>query len=95
MDASDGELGSISDFIVDDELWVVRYMVIDTGGWLPGRKVLVSPDWVKDVAWSDSAVSVDLSQSQIEGCPEYDPSKPVNRRYEVRLYDYYGRPGYW
>jgi hypothetical protein len=91
----DDACGTVKDFLVDDEYWVVRYLVLDTGNWLPGRKVILAPAWVKDVTWADRKVIVDLSQEQIKGSPEFNPDEPVNRQYEVRLYDYYGRPKYW
>jgi hypothetical protein len=93
--ASDGEIGHVDDFIVDTEKWVLRYLLIDTRNWLPGRKVLVAPNWVGRVDWTDRLVNLDLNRQQVEDSPEFDPSLPLNREYEIRLYDYYGRPGYW
>jgi hypothetical protein len=93
--AKDGEIGHVYDYVVDDENWVVRYLAIDTGKWLPGKKVLVSPQWLESVSWSDGEVATNLTRDQIQGGPEYDFSAPVNRDYEGRLYDYYGRPVYW
>lgn len=93
--ALDGEFGHVADFIVDDQSWVIRYMVVDTRNWLPGRKVLVSPTLVDEVNWGPASVAVALTKEAIRNSPEYDASAPVNREYEVRLYDYYGRPRYW
>lgn len=93
--ATDGDIGHVEEFIVQDDVWVIRYMVIDTHNWLPGRKVLVSPLWITSIRWDERAVHVDLTQEAIKNGPEYDPSQPVNRDYEVRLYDFYGRPRYW
>ena len=73
----------------------MRYLVVDTRNWLPGRKVLVSPDWVDAVDWSERKVHVGLTKEGVENSPEFDPNAPVNRRYEEMLYDYYGRPKYW
>jgi sporulation protein YlmC with PRC-barrel domain len=95
IQTTDGEIGHVEDFVVDSELWIIRYMVIDTRDWLPGRKVLVAPQWVRDISWPESQVEVDLTRAEIKDSPEYDPSIPVNRGYEERLYDYYGRPKYW
>ena len=89
-------MGSVSDFIVEDRVtWAIRYMVVDTGSWLPGKKVLVSTNWISKVVWDEKMVYVDLSKDSLSKCPEFDPSQPVNREYEERLYDYYGRPAYW
>ena len=95
IEASDGEIGHVDDFIVDDQSWSIRYLVLDTRNWLPGRRVLVAPEWVKSVHWADGRVEVDLTQEAIKNSPEYDPAAPVNREYEVRLYNYYGQPAYW
>jgi hypothetical protein len=54
-------------------------LVVNTQNWLPGKSVLVSPQWVKGVSWAKRKVHLDLEQGVIE----------------VRLYDYYGRPRYW
>jgi hypothetical protein len=95
IQALDGEIGHVEDFVTDDENWVLRYMVVDTKNWLPGKMVLVHPDWITKVSWEDSKVFVDLSRETIKDSPEFDPAAPVNRAYEERLYDYYGRPKYW
>lgn len=95
IQAADGEIGHVEDFILDDETWDIRYMVIDTKNWLPGRKVLISPNWVSSIKWSDRNVFVDLSREAIKKSPEYDSTAPINREFEVRLYDYFGRPKYW
>ncbi|MDA3971437.1 MAG: PRC-barrel domain-containing protein [Desulfobulbaceae bacterium] len=95
IQATDDEIGHVEDFIFDDETWTIRYMVVDTRNWLPGRKVLVTPAWINSIDWKENKVSVDLTVEAIKNSPEYDPSAPVNREYEVRLYDFYGRPKYW
>lgn len=95
IQATDDSIGHVDDFIFQDDTWIIRYIVVDTRNWLPGKKVLVSPEWVKRVDWAKSKVFVDMDRETIKNSPEYDPSEPVNRTYEVQLYDYYGRPAYW
>lgn len=95
IEARDGEIGHVEDLIVNVEDWLIRYLVVDTRNWLPGRKVLVSPTWAEEISWRERKVRVDLSRETIENSPEFNPAEPVNRSYEVRLYDYYGRPKYW
>lgn len=95
IEALDGGLGRVADFVLDTNDWKVRWVVVDTRNWLPGRKVLTSTDWVTKIDWANRTVFVDLEQAQIKSSPEYDPRAPVNRHYEERLYDYYGRPTYW
>jgi hypothetical protein len=94
--AEDGSMGHVEDFIVEADTWILRYMVIDTRNWLPGgKKVLVSPAWIERMSWAKNAVSVGVTRSKIEEAPEFDPGEPVNRAYEIKLFDYYGRPVYW
>ncbi len=95
IDAVDGYAGRVQDFVVDDESWLIRYMVVDTGRWLPGRKVLVVPLWVESMTWAGRTARVGLHRKVIAASREYLPSAPVNKEYEVRLYDYYGRPKRW
>ena len=88
-------IGHVEDFIISDEDWVVRYIVVDTHNWLPGHSVLVSPEWVREISWEGQEVWMDVSKRDVEDSPPFDPSAPVNREYEVQMYDYYGRPKYW
>jgi hypothetical protein len=93
--ALDGSIGHVEDFIFNNNTWIIRYMVIDTRSFLPGRKVLVSPEWIKNVDWLKKEVLVEMTRDSIKKSPEFDPAEPVNRAYELKLYDYYGRPTYW
>jgi hypothetical protein len=96
IEASDKDIGHIEDFIVDQETWIVRYLVIDTSNWLPAsKKVLVAPSWVERVDWKRRHVLMDHTSEQIENSPKNDAALPVNRAYEMKLYDFYGRPYYW
>jgi uncharacterized protein YrrD len=95
IEAEDGEIGHVKDFIVDDETWAIRYLEVDTRNWWPGKRVLVSPQWISRVSWPDSKVYVDLKREAIQNGPEWIDSVPVTREYEHRLYDYYRRSPYW
>jgi sporulation protein YlmC with PRC-barrel domain len=95
IQGSDKAIGHVEDFIVDDESWEIRYLVIDTSNWWVGKKVLVAPRWASHIDWSESKVYVDLPRQAIKDSPEWNASMAVNREYETRLYDYYGRPVYW
>jgi hypothetical protein len=95
ISASDGEVGHLADFLAQTSIWAIRYLVVDLSRWLPNRKVLISPAWVTSIDWSDKRVHVDLSTQQVRGSLPFDPAAAVNREFEVRLYDYYGRPKYW
>ncbi len=93
--ATDGEIGHVEDFVVDDEEWAIRYVVVDTRNWLPGRKVLVSPRWISHLSWPQKEVYVDLTRDETKSAPEWDPDAPLDRQYEMRLHEHYGRPPYW
>ena len=93
--AVDGEIGHVDDFLIDDRAWAIRYLVADTRNWWPGKKVVLSPDWIKTVSWPDSQVHVDLRQDEIKASPEYDPSRPFDRAYENRLLEHHNRRKYW
>ena len=95
IQGSDEAIGHVADFIVDDETWQVRYLVIDTRNWWLDMEVLVAPHWVSRISWSEKKVFVDLSRQAIKDSPAWNPTAPINREYEARLYDYYGRPVYW
>lgn len=94
--ANDGKIGHVEDFILDDENWAIRYLVVNTRDWLPGgRSVLVTPSFIKTISWEKKELEVDLSVEQIKNSPKYDPNEAINREYEKVLFDYYGRPVYW
>lgn len=97
ISAEDGDIGHVEDFIVDDADWLIRYLVVDTRNWLPGKKVIIPPDWIKHFSWDKAEISVNVTQEAIEKSPEFDPDAPapVNRDYETLLYDYYDRSKYW
>ena len=95
IQARDGDIGHVEDFLLDERDWSIRYLIVDTKNWLPGKKVLVAPTWISGVHWDRSNVSVDLTRSAIEQAPEYDESTGLTREYETRLYNHYSRPAYW
>jgi uncharacterized protein YrrD len=95
IQATDEEIGHVEDFLMDDRSWAIRYMIVDTGNWWPGKKVLISPEWVTDLSWRDGTVAVSLTRDQVRAAPEYDPSRPLEPAHERRLHDHYGRPMYW
>jgi len=93
--ALDGEIGHVDDFLVEDRAWAIRYLLVATRNWWPGKKVLISPEWIKTVSWADSQVEVDLRRDEIKAAPEYDPSRPFDREYESRLIEHHNRRKYW
>lgn len=95
LGASDGEIGQVKDFYFDDRNWAIRYLVVDTGTWLPGRQVLLSPHAVGRLDQAGKILRVNLTRKQIESSPSIATHKPVSRQYEEEYYRYFGWPYYW
>lgn len=95
LGASDGEIGHVKDFYFDDVDWVVRYVVADTGSWMPGRLVLISPHAVGRLYQGGKVLLVNLTRQQIENSPSIETHKPVSQQYEEEYHQYYGWPYYW
>ena len=93
--ATDGHIGHVQDFFAEENDWIIRYLLVDTRNWLPGRKVLIGTDWVDRIDWTDRDVFVNVTRNQVEESPEYNPQAPVTRAYEKDLYASYQMPGYW
>lgn len=95
LQATDGEIGRCHDFLLDDTAWAIRYMVVDTSKWLPGRKVLVSPISLGEPDWLERRFPVRLTQAQVEESPEFDEHAPVSRQWEIWFHKHHGWPYYW
>ena len=95
IQASDGDVGRVEDTYFDDQSWTVRYLVVDTGTWLSGRKVLVSPAAIRGVDSAAERVQTGLNRRQVEESPSIDTAKPVSRQQETVLHSYYGYSPYW
>lgn len=95
IQAADGYIGHIQDFIIDDATWTIRYLIVDTQNWLPGKKVLISPLWIESVNWDSSKVVVKINREAIKISPEYTDETLMNRNYEAKLHGHYNCQGYW
>jgi uncharacterized protein YrrD len=95
LDALDGDIGQVKDFYFDDKTWVVRYMVADTGSWLTGRLVLLSPHSFGRYDQDEKVFQIKLTRARIESSPSIESHRPVSRQYEIDYYRYYGWPTYW
>lgn len=93
--ASDGDIGRVETMLVDEATWAIRYLVIDTGNWWTGHKVLIPPEWIREVSWADSSVTLALTRDTVQNSPRYESSEDLNRSHELELYSHYGRPTYW
>lgn len=88
--ATDGEIGDVSDFIIGGD-WKIRFLIVDTGSWFPGKKVLISPKWITKVSWEESSVYVSVPVAAVKNSPEYDPDRPIPENYESDLNRHYGK----
>lgn len=95
LEASDGDIGHVHSMLVEEDNWAIRYLVLNTSNWWLGHQVLMAPDWVSDIRWADSRVSVNLSRQAIQTSPRFDASTPLTREQEQALYRHYERPTYW
>src|SRR5262245_45644258 len=95
VQAADDQVGHVENLLVDLQAWAIRYIIVDTRNWLPGRRVVIAPGWIHAVSWDESKVFVDLSRHAVETAPEYDPDVPMERELEARLHEHYGRAAYW
>src|SRR5665213_2163513 len=93
--ASDGDLGTVSDFLFDDTTWLLRWLVVDTGTWLSGRKVLLPPSVLGHLDPKRREVPVRLTVQQVKDSPAIDTDRPVSRQMETDIYDHYGWSPYW
>jgi hypothetical protein len=87
--ATDGDIGHVEDFLVDSAEWTIRYMVVGTTNWWPGKKVLIAPPWLAGVDWADGTARVNLTREAIRRSTEYDPTATVDRAYEERLHRHF------
>ena len=95
LHATDGDIGHVADMLIDDKSWAIRYLIVDTSNWWVGHKVLIAPQWITDVSWNDSKVSVNVTRQAVQDAPPYDPEVSVDRQHEKTLYRFHARPGYW
>jgi len=93
--ASDGEIGHVDGFLVDDRTWSIRYLIVNTSNWWVGHEVLVSPEWIKHVSWTDSQVTVEIDRESIRRAPIYTEGMSIDRDTEMGIYKHYGRKAYW
>jgi uncharacterized protein YrrD len=95
IEATDGRMGTVVDFLFDDASWKVRWLVVDCGTWLEGRKVLIHPPAISFAGLEDRRLDVKLTKAQVEGSPEWLEHQPVSQQMQSRLYDYYGWDPSW
>jgi len=95
LGASDGGIGQVKDFYVDDRTWTIRYLIADASSWLADRQVLILPKVVRSLDPEHASIPIDLTRKQIEDSPPISLHLPVSRQYEEQYHRYYGMPYYW
>ncbi|MBU8536577.1 PRC-barrel domain containing protein [Falsiroseomonas tokyonensis] len=93
--ANDDDIGHVEEFLLDEAGWAIRYIVVDTRNWWPGKQVLLAPKWIREVDWGERKLRVDITREQVEAGPDYTPTAATDRAYEQRLYAHYGQIPYW
>ena len=93
--AKDGPIGHLRDALFDDQSWVIRYFVVETGSWFSGRRVLLSPMIFREPDWGKRVLPVDLTIDEVRQSPDVDTDLPVYRQQEIAMTRHYGWPAYW
>ena len=88
--ASDGEIGHVEDFLVEDADWSIHYLVVDTKNWWPGKKVLISPRSAQKINWTGKLVNLDVNRQKVKDSPAYDATTTIDRAYEHHFHNHYG-----
>lgn len=95
IEATDGEIGHVADYVIDCDSWTIRYLVVDTTNWWPGKKVLISSQWIERISWLEGKVLVAMTREDVRNSPEYSETALLERDYEAVLHKHYRREGYW
>ena len=93
--ATDGYHVHVKDIYFDDHAWAISFLVVNTSIGRLGHKVLIAPQWIDRLQWSDQFVAADLSRESVRAAPAYDPSADLDRQRETDLYTHYGSFTYW
>lgn len=93
--AADGDIGHVQAILIDERTWAVRYFVVNTSNWWLGHEVLIAPQWIEEINWVTSKVLISLKRQAIKDAPPYNPSAPLDRSEEARVYAHHGRKDYW
>jgi hypothetical protein len=93
--ASDGDIGHVQGFLVDEQTWAIRYLIVNTSNWWLGHQVIIAPQWIANLNWAESTVTLDLTRAVVKDAPLYDPQVTFDRAQEAQIHTHYGRTGYW
>jgi hypothetical protein len=95
IEATDGSIGHVENFIIDDDTWLIHYLIVSTKNWWPGKKVLIATKWIESMSWEQGKVFVNLTRESIKKSPEYSDEELLTREYEAGLHTHFQREGYW
>ena len=95
IEAADGQVGQVKDFLLEELTWAIRYLVVNTSKWWSDHDVLVAVRWIHGVRWMDHTVTVALTCQAVKDSPAYDPERALDREQEAALFEHYGKAGYW
>ena len=95
IEASDGHIGHVKSFLVEEATWAIRYLIVTTSDWWMGHDVPIAVRWIDKVSWLDNSVSVGLTRQALKGSPVYDEARTLDREQEVSMFKHYKKPGYW
>ena len=93
--AEDGDIGHLQGILIDEETWAIRYLIVNTSNWWLGHQVLIAPQWIRDVNWPETTISVNLTQQAVKDAPPYNSAELLNREQELAIFKHYGLTGYW
>jgi hypothetical protein len=88
VEATDGSIGKIDEATYDVG---ASYVVVDTGPWIFGKKVMLPAGTIDRIDAGDRKVYVGRTKGQIKDAPEFDKDEYTGQEYRNRLGDYYGR----
>ena len=91
---TDGDIGTLEDFYFEEDRWTVRYLLVDTGKWFSGKRVLISPMSVSG-EWGRTGVPLSLTKDQVWNSPEFKEGDDLSPASESQILAYYGYPDYW
>lgn len=93
--ATDGEIGTVRNFLFDDLSWTSHYLVVDVGTWFKRRDVVLPVAAVDPPDWAQKTFHVHLTKEQVGNSPDVDTEKPVSRQQEIALAEYFGKFANW
>lgn len=88
--ATDGEIGHAADFLVNTSGWTIRYITVDTTNWWGGKNVLISPQSISRISWSDRMIYLNVDRHRVRDAPSYDLAMTGDTAFHEKFQTYYG-----